>query len=269
MKKFSHYILSVLDSLFARKFFYKINLIFLKLFIRFLGFNNHKDMKSSGEECFLDILCKKNIKFCLDIGANKGDYSRYLLNNSNTKVIAFEPLPFLKKDLLKLQNKFKERFVFFNFGLGNVKKNDFIYYDKKNLQWANFNSEVNKIDYLKNNKKKIKLKIEKLDDVLKKNRKLFSKKINLIKIDTEGYELEVLQGSKNVIKKLKPDYIQIEYNWHHLFKNVNLYYFSKVLKEYSAHKIMPHNQGLLKIDPQKPENNYFNYSNIVFVRNKL
>jgi hypothetical protein len=46
MKKFSHYILSVLDSLFARKFFYKINLIFLKLFIRFLGFNNHKDMKS-------------------------------------------------------------------------------------------------------------------------------------------------------------------------------------------------------------------------------
>ena len=153
------------------------------------------------------ILCKKNIKFCLDIGANRGDYSRYLLNNSNAKVIAFEPLPFLKKDLLKLQNKFKGRFVFFNFGLGNVKKNDFIYYDKKNLQWANFNPEVNKIDYLKNNKKKIKLKIEKLDDILKKNRKLFSKKINLIKIDTEGYELEVLQGSKNSIKKLKPDYI--------------------------------------------------------------
>ena len=48
-------------------------------------------------------------------------------------------------------------------------------------------------------------------------------KIDLIKIDTEGFELEVLKGAEKTIKKLKPTYIQIEYNWHHLFKNINLY----------------------------------------------
>ncbi len=55
-----------------------------------------------------------------------------------------------------------------------------------------------------------------------KNKKLSIKKIDLIKIDTEGYELEVLIGAKKTIEKFKPKYIQIEYNWHHLFKNVNL-----------------------------------------------
>ena len=92
------------------------------------------------------------------------------------------------------------------------------------------------------------------------------KKIDLIKIDTEGYELEVLVGAKKVISKFKPKYIQIEYNWHHLFKNVNLYYFSKFLKGYQAYKIFPFSNELMKINPEKPEHNYFNYSNIVFIK---
>ena len=93
-------------------------------------------------------------------------------------------------------------------------------------------------------------------------------KIDLIKIDTEGYEYEVLQGAKKTIEKFKPKYIQIEYNWHHLFKNVNLYYFSKYLKNYDVYKILPFSRDLMKIDPERPEHNYFNYSNIVFIKKK-
>ena len=219
------------------------------------------------------------VKFLLNknyfvINIDKLSYSANPYNlketNKNKNYCFFKQDINNKNEVLKILNRFKPIGIFNLAAETHVDRSidnpkDFI---KTNILGVyNLLATVNK--YLKNNKKKIKLKIEKLDDVLKKNRKLFSKKINLIKIDTEGYELEVLQGSKNAIKKLKPDYIQIEYNWHHLFKNVNLYYFSKVLKEYSAHKIMPYNQGLLKIDPQKPENNYFNYSNIVFVRNKL
>ena len=76
----------------------------------------------------------------------------------------------------------------------------------------------------------------------------------------------MLLGAKNLIKKLKPKYIQIEYNWHHLFKNVNLFAFSKILKNYDVFKILPLDKKLIKIDPKKPENNYFNYCNIVFKR---
>ncbi len=263
-----NFFLTLLEFFFARKIFYKTNLNFLKLFIRFIGYNNHKNLKSSGEIYFLEMVCKEKPNLCLDIGANIGNYSRYLLENSLTKIIAFEPMPQSFTELQKLKRIYEERLNIFRVGLGDKKTNKFLYYDKNNLQWANFNNEVNSINYLRNNNKKIKCKIDTLDNIFKKNNKIKIKKIDLIKIDTEGFELEVLQGGQKIIKKYKPKYIQLEYNWHHLFKNTNLYCFSKILKNYDTFKILPFSKKLMKIDPSKPEHNYFNYSNIVFVRKK-
>ena len=110
--------------------------------------------------------------------------------------------------------------------------------------------------------------LDTLDNFIKRNRKIINSKIDLIKIDTEGFELEVLRGAEKTIKQLKPKYIQLEYNWHHLFKNTNLYYFSRVLKDYNTFKILPFSKKLFKINTEKPEHNYFNYSNIVFIRKK-
>lgn len=259
-------ILNFLDFFFTREFLLPLNTIMVKLFIRFIGYNNHKSLSSSGEKKFLDLVCKNNPKICIDIGANIGEYSKYILENSNSKVIAFEPIKKSYKKLIHLNKIFKDRFYGFNIGIGEKNKISKIYYDENNLQWAHFNSEVKEIDYLKNTKKSSKSKIFTLDSFIKKNKKLINKKIDLIKIDTEGYELEVLLGANKTIKKFKPKYIQIEYNWHHLFKNVNLYYFSKILSEYKVYKIFPFSNRLIEIDPIKPENNYFNYSNIVFIK---
>lgn len=261
-------LLSILEFFFARKSLYKINIILLKLIIRFLGYNNHRDFNDSGEIYFLNNVCSTNPKLCIDVGANVGRYSKYILENSSSKVIAFEPI---QKSFRKLQNikkLFNNRFYIFKIGLGDKKSRQTIYYDAKNLQWANFNPEVNKINYLKNNNKKIECKVDTLDNFLKKNKKILEKKIDLIKIDTEGYEFEVLKGAHNTIKKFKPKFIQLEYNWHHLFKNINLYYFSKYLKDYDVYKILPFSKNLMKVDPERPEHNYFNYSNIVFIRKK-
>ena len=261
--------LNLLEFFFARKILYKINLNFLKLFIRFLGYNNHKNINASGEIYFLKMVCSEKPMLCIDIGANVGNYSKYLLENSLTKIIAFEPMPQSFKELKNLKKKYKERLNIFNIGVGDKQTSKTLYYDKNNLQWANFNNEVNSIDYLRNNNKKIKCKINTLDNLLKKKIKLKIKKIDLIKIDTEGFEFEVLKGAQKTIKKLKPKYIQLEYNWHHLFKNINLFYFSKNLKNYDTYKILPFSKKLMKIDSSKPEHNYFNYSNIVFVRKKI
>ena len=40
-------------------------------------------------------------------------------------------------------------------------------------------------------------------------KKINLKRIDFIKIDTEGYELEVLKGAQNTIKKFKPNFIQL------------------------------------------------------------
>ena len=268
MRRQMKFFLNLLDFFFARKILYKTNLNFLKLFIRFLGYNNHKDLISSGEVYFLQMVCSEKPKLCIDIGANVGNYSKYLLENSLTKIIAFEPMPKSFKKLQYLKKKYKDRLIIFNVGVGDKQTNKTLYYDENNLQWANFNNEVNKIDYLRNNNKRINCKINKLDNLLKKKIKVKNRKIDLIKIDTEGFEFEVLKGAQKTINKLKPKYIQLEYNWHHLFKNVNLYYFSKNLKDYNTYKILPFSRKLMRINPSKPEHNYFNYSNIVFVRKK-
>ena len=259
-------ILNILDFLFARKIFIPINIIILKLVIRFIGYNNHSNISTSGERNFLDKIMHNKSLLCIDIGANIGEYSKYILENSNSKVIAFEPMPASFKKLKKIKNVYSDRLFIYNIGIGDKEGIKNLHYDKNNLQWANFNSELKKIDYLKNSNRSLKCKISSLDNFLLKNKKLPLKKIDLIKIDTEGYELEVLIGAKKTIKKFKPKYIQIEYNWHHLFKNVNLYYFSKILEGYQAYKIFPFSKELIKINTEKPEHNYFNYSNIVFIK---
>jgi len=257
------FFVKILDFLFARIFFYKLNILLLKLIIRFLGFNHHGNLKESGEIFFLDKVCKENPSVCIDVGAYIGDYSKYVLEHSNSKVYAFEPILKSFKKLKKYEKFYSKRFFVFNEAISDKIGRKKIYVDKKNLHWSSLDTEIKSINYLKGVKNFEFCKINTLDNFFKK-KNFLKKKITLIKIDTEGHELEVLLGGKNLIKKLKPKYIQIEYNWHHLFKNVNLYTFSKILKDYEVYKILPYNKKLLKIDPKKPENNYFNYSNIVF-----
>ena len=75
------------------------------------------------------------------------------------------------------------------------------------------------------NPKNIKVKMVKLEEIniLKK------KKIDLIKIDVEGYELKVLQGAKKILKNTKC--IIIEFHYGHLYKNIYPKKINKLLVE--------------------------------------
>ena len=102
----------------------------------------------------------------------------------------------IKKYNLAISNKkgFKEF---------NINKHDltssFAKYNNQNrylkLKAKLFESTPNKMNY-----KKIKVKTIKLSEIFKKKK---IKKLDLLKIDTEGHELEVLQGLTAEIKKVK------------------------------------------------------------------
>jgi FkbM family methyltransferase len=259
-----NYFLSFIIFFLGRKILYNLNLNIIKLFSVFIGNNIFFSAKVSGENYFLREICKEKPNLCIDVGANIGKYSKFILMNSKSKIIAFEPSKMCFKELNRLKKKFPNKINIFYFGLGNNNKNLNLYYDKKNSLWSNYNPQVQNIYYLKNTNLIEKSKIKKLDKVYNDNKKKFNLDITLLKIDTEGYEYDVLLGARNFIKNKKPKYIQIEYNWHHLFKNISLYKISKLLNNYDVYKILPYSSGLLKIDPKKPENNYYNYSNYVF-----
>ena len=58
-------------------------------------------------------------------------------------------------------------------------------------------------------------------------------------------------------------------NYHYLFSGENLYQFSILLKDYDIYQILPFNNGLLKIDPSRPENNIFHLSNFIFKKDDI
>ena len=135
---------------------------------------------------------KKKIKFnnVLDIGAYIGNhsvfFSKYFKN-----VLSFEPNPH-SFNLLKLNTKKYKNINIFNFGLSKKNSTQDFYSYELNYGGSSLKKN-NKIPY-----QKFKTKFYKFDQLNKK------KKIDLIKIDVEGEELNVLKGLKDTVKKNQP-----------------------------------------------------------------
>ena len=153
----------------------------------------------------------ENIKVLIDVGAYKGTYTDLIINNFNTKkVLMFEPhsstYSFLKK---KYKNK--NNFLIFNKAVSNKKSTLMFNFNKHDLT-----SSLSKLD-VNNNYLKIKAKLfgtTSAGMIIKKKKlktttllsTLNNKKIkfiDLLKIDTEGHELQVLEGMRNKISKVK------------------------------------------------------------------
>lgn len=252
------------------KFFSINSLIFVRKLIlhfslRISGYKNFGNFYQTGEDYLINQIRKYKITNCLDIGAHVGMFSKKLLENNGINVIAFEPMKKTYLELKKMEKKYKGKFKCFNVALSNRVGNTKIFYINPSSQLSSIAVNLNKINFLRNKKvKKQIIKTDTLDNFVIKNKKLFKKKIDYIKIDTEGNDLKVLMGASKLIKKHKPKLIQIEMNYHYLFSGENLYQFSEFLKGYDVYQIMPFNNGLLKIDPSRPENNIFHLSNFIF-----
>jgi FkbM family methyltransferase len=116
----------------------------------------------------------------IDIGANYGDSAIWWAKAFGTKVIAFEPLVNVFNALeenIKLNNV---DVTAYNLALGNGEE-------------ISGSSDGNMFSSGGN----IKLKSEKLDS--------FSfERVDLLKIDVEGFEMDVLLGAENTIRQFKP-----------------------------------------------------------------
>ena len=55
-------------------------------------------------------------------------------------------------------------------------------------------------------------------------------------------------------------------NWHNLFSGFNIFKISSQFKDYNIYRMLPYRSGLIKINPNHPDNNLFHLSNYVLVR---
>ncbi len=134
----------------------------------------------------------------IDVGSNIGQTAMTLANMTFDKAIiyGFEPDPVnFEKAIKNLKLNTFRNIKYQNIGLGAKKGELFLRVDTPT------NRGGNRIDQQNKSENSIEIKIERLDDlVLDMN----IEKIDLIKIDVEGFELEVLKGAENVLRKHKP-----------------------------------------------------------------
>ena len=187
----------------------------------------------------------KDLKFqtVFDIGSNKGQFILLIekLFNSDKKIYSFEPII----EIFEKQKNFfskRENISFFNFALGEKSSTMILNITKRkdSSSFLEINSSINKnSDYLVEEKREVEIKS--LDEVMK-NRNLI--KPILVKIDAQGYELEVLKGSKNVLKQINYIIIEVSENEiytgqalaNHIIKYLNDMNFN-ALKETKIYKI--------------------------------
>jgi FkbM family methyltransferase len=228
--------------------------------IKYRGYNNFESFEMSGENFFLnEYICPFDPKLIIDIGANCGDFTKKLLNTTNAKIIAFEPMPKSFSSLKSIEDEFPNRVIAVNKAVGSENGSLELLYNMEFLEHASFLNEANSIPYI-NNYEKISVEVVTLDTFFINSNEY----VDYLKIDVEGFEWDVLIGAKNIIQKQRPKFIQIEFNWHHLFSGKTMFNFSQLLSGYKLFQIL--GNSLLERAPRDPYTNIFHYSNFVFIR---
>ncbi len=233
-----------------------------------MGYNNFQNEDLTGEKGFIvDVLAPMKPQVCVDVGANCGTYSKMLLEHTDSLVFAFEPLQEPYNTLASLGNTYggENRFRALNQAVSNKTGTAKIKYNPASTSFASLADEANNVSYVDNSFEAA-VETVSLDD-------FFYEKvaIDFIKIDTEGFEMEVLDGAQLLLSGQAapaPKAVQIEFNLHHLFRGHSLWMLAQKLKGYHPFQLLPGGQ-LVYRDPSTASANIFSFANFVFVRSDL
>lgn len=168
----------------------------------------------------LKKIFKKNIGYVIDVGAHQGETINFLVKNFKFNTIyAFEPNFESYQILKKRVNDMQKNIIIFNKGVGlkNEKKVLFNSGDSSSSTYCDINYNSN---YYKRKKFLLDLVITKEKTQLLNLATFFKKKnikkINYLKTDTEGYELDVIMGLYKYIKNIR--IIHFEHHYDDMYK---------------------------------------------------
>ena len=169
----------------------------------------------------LKFIKKFDVKYFIDVGTHKGEFLSYILRLNCKKIYCFEP----QKEIFKILHKnYKnnKKVELFNLGLSD-KSTNYKFYINKLTSTSTFSKSkktfFRKIKQLILNSDKdyvnnYYVKTKRLDQIF------IGKKINniFLKIDVEGFELNVLKGAnKLLLNKVK--FVLVEKHFFQLYEN--------------------------------------------------
>ena len=238
-------IISIYRFLFGRTVFYKLNKFLFYISLKGLGILNYENDYVSGEKYFVNeyVSKSKNDMVVFDVGANIGNYSKMIRKiNKNTEIYSFEPHPITFKKLI--ENIGQMNINSFNVGVGS--KNGVMelydYAGKDGSSHASvYKNVIEKIH--KGNVSIHEVKIINLDEFVIKHK---IERVHLLKIDTEGHELEVLKGFGKFIRQNRIDLIHFEFNEMNTESRVFFKDFYEFLPNYNFFRMLPNGVVPLK-----------------------
>jgi len=250
-------------KLFARKAFYSLNQLIYRCSLSGLGVLNYTDDIASGEAAFLSrVIQKGQRQIVFDVGANVGHYAKKVLAlNPDAIVYAFEPHP---KTFQKLvQNVISPNFYPVNAGVGHSDgvMSLYDYADQDGSEHASLYQDV--IERIHD-----KPTVEHQVNVITLSEFMREQKLNhvdLLKIDTEGNELNVLQGLGKLAADGSVSVVHFEFNEMNVSSRTFFRDFWERLPNYQFYRLLP--DGMVELNRYVPMFcEIFAYQNIVAIR---
>ena len=204
-------------------------------------YNLYNKLFSNSYEKAAIMLLKKlrrDRELCIvDIGSYIGKFSENINKNINIKIkknfFLIDPNPYIK-DKIILDFKYK----FFNLAINNSRSKKILYFNeafpaagtslKKYIFSDNMYNWSRKIFFIRKKDlfKKIKVKTQYLDDFVFKNK---IKKIDILKLDTEGNELNIFRSGKKSLKNIKLICVEVMDNKKNITNDKKIKSIQKVL----------------------------------------
>lgn len=157
----------------------------------------HRLFKPASKISQIEVFCKPG-DYVLDIGANVGDWTLPFAERvgPSGRVLAFEPVPYLAETVSKTAMVNKHEWVeVHNVALGSEE-------GEAPFSVEYGNSGGSRLGRLSGNFAPISVHVARLDDVLARRPDI--DRIDFIKIDVEGHELEVLRGARKTLSRFLP-----------------------------------------------------------------
>ena len=240
----------------------RINYSIFYLSARALGMLNHVSVRLSGENYAIAYaLNGKEMPVVFDVGANEGHWIDEVLRYSPQAIIhAFEP----QKKLAEIIALKYPNIQINNVGVGEAKGylDLYDYADHSGSQHASLLKGV--IDGIhKGSARSQRVMIESLDEYCEKQN---IHHIDFLKIDVEGYEMNVLKGANKILQSKKVEVIQFEFNEMNVVAGKFLNDFYQLFQDnYRLYRLLPH--GMTKLDQGAHWfNEQFVYQNIIAIK---